>query len=361
MSFLTSEDYINVGKFFAAINKDYDDFDNTTLNELEQIFGYTYTTYAIFDIDENGENYVRSIISHSLSEFGLEKYKKEAYKTDPFFLNINKLRTSEKGAYVYTNADLPDVDIESLEYGKLLASSGLYYEALLGCNGSFAQTEHCLCIYKSREDGMFTRHELDLFQLIGWSFYESLILYTNYMNCRKILDTVEYYTESMDFAFCIIDSLGHVVRHNQSYLAYGADISGKHSLGNITDYFLQMFRDPKAGTRSGHMRIETNGDYTISLLAVPVKYLSEYEFYSVITISKADVEMDSKQQKLDLIMTYNLTAREAEVAILILEGYDNTKIMETLFISKSTVKTHIRNIFLKIGVSSRMELIRKLS
>lgn len=36
MSFLTSEDYINVGKFFAAINKDYDDFDNTTLNELEQ-------------------------------------------------------------------------------------------------------------------------------------------------------------------------------------------------------------------------------------------------------------------------------------------------------------------------------------
>jgi DNA-binding CsgD family transcriptional regulator len=54
---------------------------------------------------------------------------------------------------------------------------------------------------------------------------------------------------------------------------------------------------------------------------------------------------------------YNITEREREVIALLLQGYSNPQIAEKLFISLSTVKSHLRNIYPKIGVKSRYELI----
>lgn len=54
---------------------------------------------------------------------------------------------------------------------------------------------------------------------------------------------------------------------------------------------------------------------------------------------------------------YDLSPREKEVLILMLKGYNNTKIKEKLFISLGTVKTHVGNIFQKIGVKQRAELL----
>ncbi len=55
-----------------------------------------------------------------------------------------------------------------------------------------------------------------------------------------------------------------------------------------------------------------------------------------------------------------LTAREEEVLSLILKAQSNKAIAGKLFISESTVKTHVKNIFSKYDVSSRAELISKL-
>jgi len=55
-----------------------------------------------------------------------------------------------------------------------------------------------------------------------------------------------------------------------------------------------------------------------------------------------------------------LSDREMEVLKLIAAGLSNKKIMEGLFISLSTVKTHIRNIFSKLNVHSRTEAIVKV-
>jgi DNA-binding NarL/FixJ family response regulator len=53
-----------------------------------------------------------------------------------------------------------------------------------------------------------------------------------------------------------------------------------------------------------------------------------------------------------------LTAREAEVLTLIARGLANAEIAATLFIGETTVKTHINNLFAKIGVRTRPEAIR---
>jgi LuxR family maltose regulon positive regulatory protein len=51
--------------------------------------------------------------------------------------------------------------------------------------------------------------------------------------------------------------------------------------------------------------------------------------------------------------------RELEVLRFIAAGLPNKKITEQLYISLSTVKTHLRNIYGKLGVHSRTEAVAK--
>ena len=54
-----------------------------------------------------------------------------------------------------------------------------------------------------------------------------------------------------------------------------------------------------------------------------------------------------------------LTERELELLRLIAAGLTNADISETLFITHNTVKTHIKHLFQKLGVSSRTEAVAK--
>jgi DNA-binding CsgD family transcriptional regulator len=56
-----------------------------------------------------------------------------------------------------------------------------------------------------------------------------------------------------------------------------------------------------------------------------------------------------------------LTGRELEVADLVLDRRTNREIAAELFLSTKTVETHMRNIFNKLGVSSRVEVARALA
>ncbi|GAK51158.1 transcriptional regulator, LuxR family [Candidatus Moduliflexus flocculans] len=58
---------------------------------------------------------------------------------------------------------------------------------------------------------------------------------------------------------------------------------------------------------------------------------------------------------------YNISAREKEIVALLAQGYSNQQIGDTLFISRNTVKTHIRNIYQKLEVNSREELKTRLN
>ncbi|HWQ59503.1 MAG TPA: helix-turn-helix transcriptional regulator [Clostridia bacterium] len=56
-----------------------------------------------------------------------------------------------------------------------------------------------------------------------------------------------------------------------------------------------------------------------------------------------------------------LSERENEIVLLLLKGYTYKLIASELYISESTVKTHIRSIYTKLDIHNRTELIQKIN
>lgn len=96
----------------------------------------------------------------------------------------------------------------------------------------------------------------------------------------------------------------------------------------------------------------------ISLASMFYEYRMEFvpEFLG----KKSDDEIHKRnlQERIDEVCTeYKLTPREKEFIELIYSGKSNKEIAEILFLSESTVKTHIYNIFRKMDVKSRVGVI----
>jgi len=60
------------------------------------------------------------------------------------------------------------------------------------------------------------------------------------------------------------------------------------------------------------------------------------------------------------LAAYPLTPRETEVAALVLRGYSNRRIADSLVLAEYTVEDHLKRIFTKLGVRSRSSLSSKI-
>ena len=59
--------------------------------------------------------------------------------------------------------------------------------------------------------------------------------------------------------------------------------------------------------------------------------------------------------------TATLTAREREIAELVAAGRTNREVAAQLVLSERTIEAHLRNVYAKLGVRSRVELTRRLT
>ncbi len=77
--------------------------------------------------------------------------------------------------------------------------------------------------------------------------------------------------------------------------------------------------------------------------------LAGKEFYSDKVIET--LEILNKKENI-------LTPKEEQIVSLVVEGYSNAEILEKLFVSPNTLKTHKKNIFRKLGIKSTTELVK---
>jgi DNA-binding CsgD family transcriptional regulator len=212
------------------------------------------------------------------------------------------------------------------------------------------------------EQGPFTEHELELFNSIGKVFNEIMILYKEYMHNKIRLMACSQYLDSLNIGIACLDQQQRLLISNQQFISYGILVFGQHSAEEIVKFF---FRQSAVECNTITLNSLNNyivGNHTVSVQKKLVTVLAGQEIITYLTISenKAENEPVLAQSKLSLFLGYDLTEREAETALLIMQGKNNQQIAESLYISTSTVKTHIHNIFRKMEVSSRKELIKKI-
>ena len=93
------------------------------------------------------------------------------------------------------------------------------------------------------------------------------------------------------------------------------------------------------------------GIWVASQLARPKVVVVEKEVY----VSPPDDDAIDEAE----LEKYNLSNREYEVLQLVAKGHSNAEIAESLFLSLSTVKTHVSNLLVKLDVKSRTKAIEK--
>ena len=62
----------------------------------------------------------------------------------------------------------------------------------------------------------------------------------------------------------------------------------------------------------------------------------------------------------DLLFRHEISRREQEIIEKICEGLTNQQISEMLFISLQTVKDHSHNIYKKLGVKNRVQMVNMI-
>lgn len=74
-----------------------------------------------------------------------------------------------------------------------------------------------------------------------------------------------------------------------------------------------------------------------------------------VTVRELGTDLDAFRRR------YGLSAREAQVAELVLQGFRNRDIATALGITPATAKKHLSRIFEKVGVESRVQLASRLA
>jgi LuxR family maltose regulon positive regulatory protein len=121
--------------------------------------------------------------------------------------------------------------------------------------------------------------------------------------------------------------------------------------------FISLDKALKIAEPNGFVRIFL--DYGPALKDLLKEYAMEYGEKRYATRILKDIEKESSRfgSIRNQFIDSSLTLREKQIIHQVRQGFRNKEIAEILFISESTVKKHLSNIFKKMRVKSRQELI----
>ncbi len=110
------------------------------------------------------------------------------------------------------------------------------------------------------------------------------------------------------------------------------------------------------------MKIEISGiaQWAVQLFVMAFFILAPFLWIRLVFLRYARSMTELINNKLPfetIYIKYNISEREKEIVELIIEGKSNTEIKEKLFISHHTVKNHLSNIYRKLKVKNRYELV----
>ncbi len=358
---LTKQEYDNIFSFYSAINSDYTNYENIVLFSLSTIFNIRLTVYGAFYIGAGGAIKLSRLISNSIRGEFLDLYKKEIYLEDPFLNNYAQICYTNPDATYFTDDQLSEESYRNSGYSKLLRKSRIGHEAMIGVNGLPGSLVHVIRVYKTIDAGDFTEQERALFHYIGQAFNHSKMLYSKFVRQQRKLEAVSAYCDETAHGFAILDGKGRLLQCNAAFMNFSAKLSSGLTKWEIANDIIFAVTGKDKLPEDTYFREEAHVNgvlITIQKKRVVLSIRTENLFF--ITLQKDRGVRVPDLDSVSLSARYGLTRRETELALLVAKGYSNQEISDELFIGASTVKTHISNIYGKLGVGSRKEMLKRL-
>ncbi len=137
------------------------------------------------------------------------------------------------------------------------------------------------------------------------------------------------------------------------------NISNKHDK-KLAKYFLIAFL-PQAFFSAADFWLIRDISFQLTHLSYATFSLFAFVDLCAYFFSNYGRTMDITEYRQSLKARYELSDREIEVLELLAKGENNNTIGEKLYISVNTVKSHIKRIYRKLEISSRLQLMNLLS
>lgn len=112
-----------------------------------------------------------------------------------------------------------------------------------------------------------------------------------------------------------------------------------------------LFQISTYSIHSGHLKIE----FAVAAIAVIFLVVGIYIHKKSLHKQQSDSEENINRQK---IKDLEITKREYEVLQGISEGLSNKEIADKLFLSESTIKTHVSNLLVKLNAKRRTQALQ---
>lgn len=136
-----------------------------------------------------------------------------------------------------------------------------------------------------------------------------------------------------------------------------SDISGRTGLPVFAVFGLLMGRLGEAAGTLGAALFTGMPLVALSGAVFVLVIVLFFQLYHKLYAPTVPAEVMEQQWLAEYARRFGLSAREQDILSLIVKGMSNAEITGALYITESTVKFHVGNIFKKTGQGSRLEII----
>ena len=272
---------------------------------------------------------------------------------------------------------VPDSDLErSPFYQELMRPYGLWHVAIVNAHRD-ATVLAPMGLLRGRRERPFDDVELTALRALAPHLNRALRVTLRLKEMQARADALAAMSDRALTAIVVTDAFGRIAEANRLARVILGEVDGllirdgmlRAARGDDNARLTRLILEAGGGL-DGKLFIRKSGVMTVdrpscrrplALVVSPTRNAaSPFGRSHAVCVSFADPER-APEADADLIARlYGLTAREAAVAALLLQGRSPSEAADELAMSGNTVRTHIRHVFDKTGVERLSDLVRLL-
>lgn len=310
------------------------------LHVIKETFGYSTSTLSYY----KSSGFVDITAIGLLSNESKVRYLDYFQKIDPFAPQVRNAYAQDPNITIMPSSVL--FKNEHNDYYQFLRCYGVWWALAMPIGG------YTLTVYKTKDQGDFTSHEKEALRLLTNVIRSKYTAQQEIASHKISLSTQSDLLDSLNVGMICANENLQVQYCNQTAFQYLKQVTNSENIQQGTNQLLSLIN--QQSTRSAGIHASRTLHYKSHLIILDeVGSKNNHEPYYTITIYS-----DEKQKNMEenIVLNCNLTQREFEVAQLIASGNSYQQVADTLYISINTVRTHIKNVYKKTGVTNQRAL-----